>query len=918
LSRPDDQIFSDALDLPPAERAAFLARECADPAQRARVEALLASEASANDFLAASAIVRPAELPEEKPGDVIDRYTLQRRLGEGGCGVVWLAEQTTPLRRSVALKVIKLGMDTREVIARFEAERQTLALMDHPGIARVYDAGSTAGGRPYFVMEYVDGAPITRFCDERKMSTAERLALFSSVCHALQHAHQKGVIHRDVKPSNILVAFADGKPVPKIIDFGIAKATQGRLAPTAQFTQLGQLLGTPAYMSPEQVDAREHDIDTRSDIYALGVVLYELLAGRPPYDPSSLVEAGLLEVRRIIREVDPPRPSTRLSTLTDVDRATVASLRSAAPPQLSSVLRGDLDWIVMRCLEKDRRRRYATAHELAADVERHLRREAVHARPPDALYRARKFVSRHRLACASAAAISVALIGGATISLLQAQRARAAEAVARTERDAARAAAAAEAVAKADAQRRQEQAEELFAFMLGDFRTELKKLGKLDLLDAVGAKALAQFNALDPRDLTTGALLRQVKTLTQIGEIRLDQTRFADAGAAFDTAYQRARFVTDREPQNADALFERGQTEYWLGFTARRRGEPALAREWLVRYRDTALALAQLEPTTPRSRMELVHGHHNLAVLDLDAARTKDAEISFRALRAALREFVAAAPNDSALAGRLADTSSWLGSLAELDARYAEAREHFAAMTAAYEALAAREPKVARWKLGRAESLAFTAALDANTGNTAAALAGLDRAQPLLAELRALDPANKSWLLAELRLQLQRAGYLAAGSTPEVAALTRATLARVEELARAEPASQVLQRMLVTAARLHALTSGATPEGQAALTRATDAGAALLQAGRADARARWDYASALLLAADRAVDSADQQALATRALDAVSPGWTKSRDWRLIDPAARALRRLGRTAEADAALEPLRAAGYAPADRATP
>ena len=374
--------------LPLADRAAFLDRACAgDAARRARVEALLASYDAAEHFLEESATEKLARAAEGKPGDVIGHYTLIRKIGSGGCGVVYLAEQTEPLRRRVALKIIKLGMDTENVIARFEAERQALAMMDHPDIARVFDAGATAEGRPFFVMEFVDGVPITKFCDEHSLSMAARLELFARVCLAIQHAHQKGVIHRDVKPSNILVALHDGVPAPKVIDFGIAKATQGRLTDRTLLTSLDQFIGTPAYMSPEQAELRDADIDTRSDVYSLGVLLYELLTGRPPFDPKSLLRAGVEEIRRIIREVEPPRPSTCLSTLTGVDRTTVARQRRAAPTQLTSALRGDLDWIVMRCLEKDRARRYDTAHELADDVRHHLRHEPVTARPPSALYR---------------------------------------------------------------------------------------------------------------------------------------------------------------------------------------------------------------------------------------------------------------------------------------------------------------------------------------------------------------------------------------------------------------------------------------------------------------------------------------------------------------------------------------------------
>src|SRR5213594_4271473 len=304
----------------------------------------------------------------ERTGMVIGRYKLLQQIGEGGMGVVYMAEQEEPIRRRVALKIIKLGMDTRSVIARFEAERQALALMDQPNIAKVFDAGATDTGRPYFVMELVRGVPITKYCDEYKLSMRERLDLFSKVCQAIQHAHQKGIIHRDIKPSNILVTLHDGVPVPKVIDFGIAKATQGRLTDHTLFTAFEQFIGTPAYMSPEQAVLTSLDIDTRSDIYSLGVLLYELLTGRTPFDGKELLMSGLDEMRRTIREEEPLRPSTRLSAITPEELTVTAKRRSADPPKLVLSLRRDLDWVVMKCLEKDRTRRYETASNLAADL----------------------------------------------------------------------------------------------------------------------------------------------------------------------------------------------------------------------------------------------------------------------------------------------------------------------------------------------------------------------------------------------------------------------------------------------------------------------------------------------------------------------------------------------------------------------
>jgi non-specific serine/threonine protein kinase/serine/threonine-protein kinase len=348
-------------------------------------------------------------------------YRLLQKVGEGGMGEVWRAEQGEPLRRQVAIKVIKAGMDTRQVVARFEAERQALALMDHPGIARVYDAGETPRGLPYFAMEYVPGEPITTYADRHRLGMRERLELFRDVCAGVQHAHQKGVIHRDLKPSNVLVTVEGGKALPKIIDFGVAKATSQRLTEKTLYTELGVLVGTPEYMSPEQAEMTGLDVDTRTDVYALGVMLYELLTGALPFGPRELRQAGFEEIRRRIREVDPPRPSTRVRTLGE-DSAEAAKNRRTDPGRLVSRLKGDLDWIVMKAMEKDRTRRYGSPGEMAADVERHLKHEPVMAGPPGAGYRARKFVRRHRFGVAVAAAGVAALVGFSVTMAGQARR----------------------------------------------------------------------------------------------------------------------------------------------------------------------------------------------------------------------------------------------------------------------------------------------------------------------------------------------------------------------------------------------------------------------------------------------------------------------------------------------------------------
>jgi serine/threonine protein kinase/tetratricopeptide (TPR) repeat protein len=366
--------------------------------------------------------------PTEKAGDRIGRYKLLQAIGEGGCGVVYMAEQSEPVRRRVALKVIKLGMDTRQVVARFEAERQALALMDHPNIAKVLDAGATDTGRPYFVMELVRGIRITEYCDKNNLPTPKRLELFVQVCRAIQHAHQRGIIHRDIKPSNILVTLHDGVPVPMVIDFGIAKATTGQtLTDKTLFTEFEQFIGTPAYMSPEQAEMSGLDIDTRSDIYSLGVLLYELLIGKTPFEARTLSQAGIDEMRRIIREQEPPRPSAKLSTLAAEDQTTTAKLRRTDPPKLVHLVRGDLDWIVMRCLEKDRTRRYDTVNALALDLEHHLKNEPVVARPPSQVYRLQKLVRRNKIAFAAGLIIVAVLLAAGAVTSYQIAVARKAQ-----------------------------------------------------------------------------------------------------------------------------------------------------------------------------------------------------------------------------------------------------------------------------------------------------------------------------------------------------------------------------------------------------------------------------------------------------------------------------------------------------------
>ena len=402
---------------------AFLDDACAgDTLLRSEVEKLLRAQAELGSFHEAQQATLPATSDvavTERPGAIIGAFTLRERIGEGGMGVVYRAEQQQPVRRLVALKIIKPGMDTAQVIARFDAERQALALMNHPNIAKVLDAGPTNSGRPYFVMELVEGVSITEFCDQNRLTPEARLKLFIDVCHAIQHAHHKGIIHRDVKPSNVLVTPHDGVPVVKVIDFGIAKALDQKLTEQTFFTSHGQLIGTPAYMSPEQADMSELDIDMRSDVYALGVLLYELLTGTTPLDDKRLCEVGFAELHRLIREAEAPRPSARLASVGDA-ATELAANRGSDVKRLTRLLFGDLDLIVMKALEKDRARRYATPGSLADDIERYLRGEAILARPPSAMYKAKKFAQRHRATALVGFAMAAALMVGAAVAVWQA------------------------------------------------------------------------------------------------------------------------------------------------------------------------------------------------------------------------------------------------------------------------------------------------------------------------------------------------------------------------------------------------------------------------------------------------------------------------------------------------------------------
>jgi serine/threonine protein kinase/tetratricopeptide (TPR) repeat protein len=530
------EIVGEAMRLPPDHRDAYIEHACPGPETLHEARSLVRALESAGGFLETPTVApggRGRGVVIERPGDRVGPYTLLEQIGEGGFGVVFSAEQHAPVRRTVALKIIKLGMDTRAVVARFEAERQALAMMDHSNIAKVLDAGATAAGRPYFVMELVRGEPITAYCDAHALSTPERLGLFAQVCLAVQHAHTKGIIHRDLTPANILVSDVDGRPLPRVIDFGIAKATAVTAPGAPAYTEARQLIGTPEYMSPEQAGGESVDVDTRTDVYSLGAVLYELLTATTPLDGPRLRSGPWDEMLRMIRETEPPRPSTRATAA-----ATPPLRQSPAPP---SVLRGDLDWIVMRCLEKDRTRRYQTAESLASDVKRHLAGQPVLAAPPSRTYLLRKFARRHRAGVAAAAAVAVSLVAGLSAALWQAG-------IAARQRD------------TAEARRTQtEQVAEFQAAQLRDLDPQLMgALLREDLLagvrdDPPGSEA---------RRAQLSALLAGVN-LTDVALRVLDRNVFTRAIAVADERF------ADQPAIRADLLLTSAQTLMELGLIDR-------------------------------------------------------------------------------------------------------------------------------------------------------------------------------------------------------------------------------------------------------------------------------------------------------------------------------------------------------------
>jgi serine/threonine protein kinase len=643
----EQSIFLQAVGMSaPAEREAFLDEACRDkPKLRAEVVALLAAHDRLGSPLPATgahpagpeaaAAERPTASPSpEAPGTVIGSYKLLEPIGEGGMGTVWMAQQTEPVRRLVAVKLIKAGMDSRQVIARFEAERQALALMDHANIARVLDAGTTDAGRPYFVMDLVKGVPITRYCDEHHLTPRQRLELLIPVCQAVQHAHQKGIIHRDLKPSNVLVALYDGKPVPKVIDFGVAKAAGQSLTDKTLVTGFGNIVGTLEYMSPEQAEINQLDIDTRSDIYSLGVLLYELLTGSPPFSRKELEKAGMLEMLRVIREQEPSKPSTKLSTAEGLP--TLAANRGTEPARLTKLVRGELDWIVMKALEKDRNRRYETANGFAMDVQRYLADEAVLACPPSVGYRLRKFARKHRKTLATAATFVLLLAAATVVSTWQAFRAWHAETKARASQ------------------------------ALAEERFELAK------------EAVHRY-------------LNEVTETPELKNANFERLRKKLLESALPF-YQK---LVEQAPGDARGEAAKGLAYFRLAVIRAALGEHAAAVRDYEQARDIFARLAEEFPDVPDHRADLAETHSNLGSLRQGIGEPVAAEAAFRAALREQQRLVKEHPNVPDYHERLARSHEGLGNvLGRNQGKWMEAIAEYRAAIQVCQRLVNEHPKV--------------------------------------------------------------------------------------------------------------------------------------------------------------------------------------------------------------------------------
>jgi eukaryotic-like serine/threonine-protein kinase len=757
----------------------------------------------------------------------IGPYRVLRVLGEGGMGVVYLAEQTEPVRREVALKILKLGMDTRQVVARFEAERQSLAVMEHPGIATVFDAGATESGRPFFVMERVDGEPITDHCDRHRLPVRQRVQLFLQVCRAVQHAHQKGVIHRDLKPSNVLVTDGGDGPLCKVIDFGIARAVECDTEARTRLTQVEQSLGTPAYMSPEQAVGSGLDVDTRTDIYSLGVLLYELLAGMLPFEPQAY--RGWAFVAHHLSK-DPPRPSVRFAGLPAEEQTRLAAARGAGADAVRRALRGDLDWIVMRALEKERERRYETATGFALDLERHLAHEPVLASPPSRAYQARKFVLRHRIGVAFSGATAVFLVAFAVSMAVQADRV---------------------AHARDLALARQGQAEELIGFMVGDLRGKLTPVGRLDILDEVGQRALAYFAAVPESELTDAELFRRAEAIRQLGEVRFEQGDLAGAEETFREALAATQRLGARDPTRAEWQVALGAAHYWVGYVHWMQSNLDGALAEFVAYREIAERLVSRDAANPEWRRELGHAYSNLGSVQEARGDLQGALSSFQAMLP-LREAVAQHEGgDRSARFSLAVAHNKIAVVQQKMGLFADAAEGFRQVLAIKEALVLEDPDDVPMRDHLALANTFRGRSLLQQGLLAEATPRFEASLAIYRELTAHDPENGEWRTALGHRLLDLAGARQhAGDLAGAVALVQEGTEVFGALHRSSPPALGPRRSLASSRRALgslALVGGDPQRALRELRAAAEAFQRILGDAPADRRAALGLAEALLL-----------------------------------------------------------------------